>query len=97
MQQVPVDLANSAANRTDHNLLDAYSQAVIHVAEQVSPSVVNIEVEQRRSIGRRMPFPQDIRGNGSGFIFTPDGFVSKPMRHSTPATPVDRWTPLMGK
>ena len=65
----------------DAELLDAYSQAVIAAAESVSPSVVNIEVAQaqRRSAGRR-PRPQpghpdEQRGTGSGFVFTPDGFI----------------------
>lgn len=60
----------------DEQLLDAYSQAVINVVEKVSPSVVNIDV-QRRVRGRNRGFPtvQEVRGNGSGFIFTPDGYI----------------------
>ena len=58
-------------------MLDAYSRAVITAAEKVSPSVVYIEVEQR--ISNRSPNnarrPQERRGSGSGFIFTPDGFI----------------------
>jgi S1-C subfamily serine protease len=61
----------------DEELLDAYSRAVISAAEKVSPSVVYIEVQQainkRRNNDQRVP--SEARGSGSGFIFTPDGFI----------------------
>ena len=63
---------------SDEKLLDAYSRAVIAAAERVSPAVVNIDVQQRRKEearrGRRR-FQDEPRGSGSGFIFTPDGFI----------------------
>lgn len=58
----------------DSLLLDAYSRAVIGAVEKVSPSVVNIEVHQSMRSGRRAE-PQERRGGGSGFIFTPDGLI----------------------
>jgi S1-C subfamily serine protease len=56
--------------------LDAYSRAVIHAVSRVGPSVVSIEVRHPEpkgdeSSGRMVP----RGGSGSGFIFTPDGFV----------------------
>jgi S1-C subfamily serine protease len=59
------------------DLMDAYSRAVISAAEKVSPSVVFIEVQYatgaRRGKSARMG--PEARGSGSGFIFTPDGFI----------------------
>ena len=61
----------------EEDLMDAYSRAVITAAEKVSPSVVFVEVQQpvrnRRDNAQRIP--QETRGSGSGFIFTPDGFI----------------------
>ena len=61
----------------DSSLLDAYSQAVVRVAEKISPSVAFIEVSkshpQVRSAMARGS--REARGNGSGFVFTPDGFI----------------------
>jgi len=80
MRDGPIEMGAGAANvapQSDEDVLDAYSRAVIAAAEKVSPSVVYIEVEQRAS--NRRPnnprSPQERRGSGSGFIFTPDGFI----------------------
>jgi S1-C subfamily serine protease len=61
---------------SDDELLDAYSRAVVGAAERVSPAVVNIDVGQppRQQAADRLRPPQ-VRGSGSGFIFTPDGFI----------------------
>ncbi|MGB7948414.1 MAG: trypsin-like peptidase domain-containing protein [Candidatus Binatia bacterium] len=62
---------------SDEALLDAYSLAVTAAAEKVSPSVVNIEVRQNPVSRQGSPsrHPAEARGSGSGFLFTPDGFI----------------------
>src|SRR2546430_2729510 len=49
--------------------LDAYSRAVITVAERLSPSVANLRVSHRVRGGRRLD------GGGSAVVVTPDGFM----------------------
>jgi S1-C subfamily serine protease len=63
----------SAVSEDATRVLDAYSQAVIQVAETVSPSVVNIEVSQPNARSRRAN--SESTGNGSGFVITPDGYI----------------------
>lgn len=67
--------------QSDDSLLDAYSRAVIEAAEKISPSVVYIEMSRseaaipsRRNRGDKAR-PREVSGSGSGFIFTPDGFI----------------------
>ena len=68
--------AADAIHVSDDDLLDAYSRAVIQAAEKVSPSVVNIEVRKSpRGKEVELRLPGEMRATGSGFIFTPDGFV----------------------
>jgi S1-C subfamily serine protease len=60
----------------DDALLDAYSQAVVSASEKVSPSVVNIEVQYKqkgRTAAQRTS--NEAHAGGSGFVFTPDGFI----------------------
>jgi S1-C subfamily serine protease len=61
---------------SDDEILDAYSRAVIGAAEKLSPSVVNVEVVHKINRGSsRLNAGREARGCGSGFIFTPDGFI----------------------
>ncbi len=53
-------------NITDHDLLDAYSRAVVDAVDLVGPSVVKLQVPA----GRR-----GQSGTGSGLLFTSDGLI----------------------
>ena len=65
------------ASRSDDALLDAYSRAVIEAAERVSPAVVYIEVTGKHTRAGRQgrQRAEEVRSSGSGFVFTPDGFI----------------------
>src|SRR6266540_1201809 len=64
--------ASSVRDGDDGALLDAYSAAVVAASEQVGAAVVHVEVAQAvRSNGGE----GQRRGSGSGFAFTPDGFI----------------------
>ncbi|MDX1996058.1 MAG: trypsin-like peptidase domain-containing protein [bacterium] len=60
----------NASVQDDHELLDAYSRAVVNVVETVGPAVVSISIKrpaQNRYGGGE--------GAGSGVVITPDGFI----------------------
>jgi S1-C subfamily serine protease len=52
---------HSPSSPSDSDILDAYSQAVINVVENVSPAVISVSGEGP--------------GSGSGFIVSPDGYA----------------------
>jgi S1-C subfamily serine protease len=59
----------------EEEVLDAYSETVVRVAEALKPTVVHIIASAGASDPSRFrgrPAPQ---GQGSGFIVTPDGFI----------------------
>jgi serine protease Do len=53
----------------EEDALDAYSRAVVAIAERLSPSVANLRVARRVRGGRV------ATGGGSGVVITPDGFM----------------------
>jgi S1-C subfamily serine protease len=74
--------AGEDASHQDDTLLDAYSGAVIGALERVSPAVTYIEAvhydkaRTKSSRGQAAPGARPPgRGSGSGFLFTPDGYL----------------------
>jgi S1-C subfamily serine protease len=62
------------ANPDESEVFDAYSKAVIQAADKISPAVVNVEVTPRGSLSSA-PSQAQPHATGSGFIFTPDGYI----------------------
>jgi S1-C subfamily serine protease len=96
-------MLNAARRSSDQDLLDSYSKTIMTVADQVSPSVVKIDVKGTAPPraagdgGRRGRPPQkgegegegQGQGSGSGFVFTPDGFVLTNSHVVSGATRID--------
>jgi len=59
----------SSGEVDEEEALDAYSRAVVAIAERLSPSVANLRVSRRVRGGRV------ATGGGSGVVITPDGFM----------------------
>jgi S1-C subfamily serine protease len=60
---------SSIEDTGEQEALDAYSNAVIEVAERLTPSVANLKVSRRGRGGRT------LAGGGSAVVITPDGFM----------------------
>ncbi len=58
----------AAPERAEREALDAYSRVIVTVAEALGPAVVNLRAEAQ-------PGSRRGGGSGSGFLFTPDGFL----------------------
>ncbi len=57
---------------SEQEALDAYSRVIVTVAERIGPAVVNLRSESSSNSGGR---GRRMGGSGSGFLFTPDGFL----------------------
>jgi S1-C subfamily serine protease len=62
-----------ASGDADPDLLDSYSRTVVDAVDRVGPAVGAISV--RRRVADRSGRMHEVGGAGSGFAFTPDGFV----------------------
>jgi S1-C subfamily serine protease len=77
----------SSLPAADAELLDAYSRSVSGVVERIAPAVVSVEVHH--TVKRRGRPEREASGHGSGFIFTPDGFILTNSHVTHGATKID--------
>src|SRR5947209_2332675 len=70
---VPPQTAPRSPTPREDGLLDASARAGTGAAARVGPAVVSVEV--RHKVERRGRPAREVPGKGSGFVFTPDGFV----------------------
>lgn len=70
-------LPNNDVHPGDDELLDQYSRVVSRTVKEVSPAVVKIDVVLALdpSVRKDPRLPKEAKGSGSGFVFTPDGFI----------------------
>ena len=69
--QEPVETREAAPPVADSELLDAYSHAVMSVADTVGPAVLRVETKGSRGNGK----DNNQGGVGSGVVIAPDGLV----------------------
>lgn len=84
MGLMPLDAV--ASPNPDAALLDAYSQSVARAVELVAPAVAHLRVRAKRKA-------REAKGSGSGFLFTPDGYMvtnSHVVRHDGGGAPAIR-------
>jgi S1-C subfamily serine protease len=73
---VPVETQAARPAPRDDELLDAYSTAVCSAVDRVGPSVVKVDVTKMMNTPSFFgSVPNEVKGGGSGFIFTNDGFI----------------------
>ena len=65
--------AGNRRDTSDAELLDSYSQSVIRAAKLVSPAVAHIRIYSSKEQAPQND--ENFAGSGSGFLFTPDGFI----------------------
>ncbi len=70
-------IKNKIQKEINDQILDEYSRVIINASQIVSPSVVRIEniTNESENYNHFEYNNERINGSGSGFFFTPDGFI----------------------